>query len=139
MTNLNDASPTDRVHLLVQSSSDDVRLKYTCVVHNAQLIPYRENLLGRVGGTDRFLALDRHLDREVNAIRAICQEYRGQLVVLEGLDILISYLRARSTVFARLFVQRLSQLRQLEATLWIVLPAALVPADWPISRLKQLH
>jgi hypothetical protein len=138
MTNLNDASPTDRAHLLVQLSSDDVRLKYTCVVHNAELIHYRENLLGRVGGADRFLALDRHVDRELNAIRTICHDHHGKIVVLEGLDILISYLRARSAVFAIFFGQRLSQLRQLEASLWVALPPALVPEDWPVSRLEQL-
>ena len=138
MINLNDAVPTDRAHLLVQGHSDDIRLKYTCVTHNAELIHYRDDLIRRIGTNDRFLALDRHVDRELNAIRAICQERHGAVVVLDGLDILITYLRARSPVFAQLFVKRLWQLRQLEATLWVALPVALVPGDWPTSRIKQL-
>lgn len=138
MINLCDAVPTDRPQMLVQTRPGDLRLKRLCLENNAEFVSYRDDLLSRVSRTDRFLALDRNVDRELEAIRTICVNRQGRVIVLDGLDILLTYLRARSPTFSKSFVDRLVSMRQLDGILWVVLPATLVPADWPTYRLRRL-
>jgi hypothetical protein len=139
MTDLHDVFPTDRPHLLVQFRPDELRLRQLCVANNAEYISYRDDLLTRVCGTDHFLVLDRNIDRELDAVRTICVKLQGRVIVLDALDVLITYLRARSPISANLFVRRLLNMRQLDGILWVALPAALVPEDWPTARLKRLE
>ena len=139
MINLLDAVPTDRPHLLVQAGPDDLRLRQLCIANNAEYVSYRDDLLSRISGTERFLVLDRNIDRELDAVRMICVKLQGRVIVLDGLDVVITYLRARSPLFAKLFVDRLINMRQLDAVLWVALPATLVPEDWPTLRLKRLE
>jgi hypothetical protein len=139
MINLHDAVPTDRPHLLLQSGPDDFRLRQVCIANNAEYISYRDDLLARISGTERFLVLDRNIDRELDAVRTICAKLQGRVIVLDGLDVVITYLRARSPMFEKIFVHRLLNMRQLDGVLWLALPAALVPEDWPTLRLKCLE
>lgn len=139
MINLRDAVPTDRPHMLVQSGPDDLRLRRLCVANNAEYVSYREDLLARISAAGRFLVLDRYIHRELDAVRAICAKLQGRVIVLDGLDVVLTYLRARSPIFEQDFVRSLLNMRQLEGVLWVVLPATLVPKDWPTSRLKHFE
>jgi hypothetical protein len=138
MINLLDAVPTDRPHLLVQSGPDDLGLRHLCIQNNAEYVSYRQDLLARISGNERFLVLDRNIDRELDAVRTICVKLQARVIVLDGLDVVITYLRARSPIFENIFVHRLLNMRQLEGVLWVALPATLVPEDWPTLRLKRL-
>jgi hypothetical protein len=110
-----------------------------CIANNAEYVSYRDDLLARISGTERFLVLDRNIDRELDAVRMMCVKLQGRVIVLDGLDVVITYLRARSPVFAKVFVDRLLNMRQLDGILWVALPTALVPEDWPTLRLKRLE
>jgi hypothetical protein len=138
MVDLCDATPTDRPHLLVTLRTDGSALKQLCLSKNAVYINYRDELLARVSRTERFLVLDRNVDRELESLRTLCGRHQGRTILLDGLDALLTYLRARSLVGADVFCRRLCYLRQLEAVLWVAVPPALVPVEWPSSRLRTL-
>lgn len=133
---LREAKPSDRPHILLWDSPNEVDLEQILYYNKAQRINYRDNLLSRIDESkDRFLLLHEHLDRELEAIRSICSQATDEIVLLEGLDYLITYLSVQpSNALASLW-HRLSQMRQLESILWILLPTKLTPPNWPEKRM----
>ena len=127
--NLKNAQPSDRPHFLLWDTPNQAALQQIAFYNHAQLTNYRDSLMGRIDSQDRFLLLHQHLDRELNAIRAICSASHCPIIILEGLDCLITYLSAHSTSHKNLFWQKLLTMRQLENMLWILLPTKLIPYE----------
>jgi hypothetical protein len=131
---LSSAIPSDRVHLISWQTYDELDVRLFCVKQNAEFLSYRDNLLQRTSGEDRFLALDLYVDREITALRTMCDMSTSGIVVIHGMDILVAYLQARSGKVYNLFWDRLLRLRHLTALLWIVLPPSFIPTRWPVDR-----
>ena len=131
---LRNAKPSDRPHLLLWDTPNEADLEQISFYNHAERINYRDNLLSRIDSKERFLVLHQHLDREVDAIRAICSKSSHKVVLLEGLDALVTYLYAQPSIRAALLWQKLSNLRHLESILWILLPNKLAPPNWTADR-----
>lgn len=133
------AQPSDRPHILLIENFDEAHLEHISFYNNAKRINYRQNLLSRLKPADKFLLLHLHLERELNAIRSICSENKENIILLEKLDYLITYLAIQPNPPVRLFWQKLSTMRHLEAVLWIVLPPTLTPPPvWPEKQIFRL-
>lgn len=133
---LRDARPDDRIHLLVWEKPNESDLQHLIFYNNAHLIRYRENLLRRIDGEEKFLALQHNIDRELEAIKSMCIGVNKDIILLEQLDCLISYLSVQVNSNTTLFWKNLENTRKLEKLLWILLPQKLVPQTWPETRLK---
>lgn len=129
---LKDAKPTDRPHFLVWDTPNEADLQQIIFYNNARRVNYRDNLLSRTNPQESFLILHRHVDRELKAIRSICSPANSPVVILEGLDCLITYLSIHGQ--KELFWQKLLNLRQLTSLLWILLPTELIPYNLPQKR-----
>jgi len=132
--NLRSAKPSDRPHLLVWDTPDEVELQQIALYNNAQRVNYRQNLLSRVKPGDRFLVLHQYLDRELNAISSIGASADKPIVLLEGLDCFITYLYVQPASPISLFWQKITDMRHLESLLWILLPSKLVHDGWAETR-----
>lgn len=128
----------DRPHLLLWDTPNDLELRQLAYQENAECISYRTHLLSRINPQNRFLALHYQLDRELDAIKAICANTDKPVVLLKDLDCLITYLHVQPESPITLFWQNLLNTRHLESILWIILPSQLVPPDWDESRLQRL-
>ena len=135
---LRDARPDDQIHLLLWDTPDRNELVRIAAYNNALIVNYRENLLQRINQDDSFLSLQHHLDRELKAIKYMCSEASHQVVLLEGLDCLITYLQVNSGSRITLFWNNLEKTRKLERILWILLPHKLAPNNWPENRIKSI-
>ncbi|BCL36370.1 hypothetical protein [Nostoc sp. MS1] len=135
---LRDARPDDRVHLLLWDTPDEAELKRIVYYNNAHRINYRENLLQRIQPGESFLALHHNLDVELRAIKSICSGVDKQIVLLEGLDCLITYLQVTSGSRITLFWKQLEETRKLEKLLWILLPHQLAPKNWLPERIRRI-
>lgn len=135
---LRDARPDDRAHLLLWDTPNEPELRHLAFYNNAHRVNYRENLLGRINPDDRFLGLQNCLDQELEAIKTMCVGISKPIVLLEGLDCLIAYLRVQSGGHITLFWNNLEKTRKLEKILWILLPYKLVPKTWPEERIKRI-
>ncbi|HEY9809363.1 MAG TPA: hypothetical protein V6D13_08470 [Halomicronema sp.] len=134
------AKPSDRPHILLIENVDETHLQHISFYNNAKRINYRQNLLNRLKPADKFLLLHLHLDRELNAIRFICAENKSEVIILDKLDYLITYLAISPNSILSLFWQKLSTMRHLEAVLWIVLPPTLTPPPvWPEKQIFRLY
>lgn len=129
---LKDAKPTDCPHFLVWDTPNEAILQQIIFYNNAQRVKYRDNLLSRTNSQESFLVLHQQIDRELNTIRSICSQSNVPVVILEELDCLITYLSIYEK--KELFWQKLSNLRQLESLIWILLPTQLIPDDLPQKR-----
>jgi hypothetical protein len=136
---LNNARPDDRVHLLLWDNPSHNDIISISLKNNALCTNYRENLLQRINKDDRFLALQHNLDSELAAIRFMCVGIKEQVVLLENLDCLITYLQVQSGSNISLFWSNLEKTRKLEKLLWIILPIQLAPSTWPKERIKIVH
>jgi hypothetical protein len=58
------------------------------------------------------------------------------MVLLEGLDCLITYLHVQPDSHITLFWNNLEKTHKLEKLLWILLPSKLAPPNWPDNRLR---
>lgn len=125
---LKDAKPSDRPHLLIWDNPQELALQTISFYNNAVRVNYRDHLLSRLNPEDNFLLLHRHLDRELDSLRSICAESVKPIVIVEGLDYLITYLSTHSGEIS-LFWSRLNRIRQLRAILWLVLPSLIVPSN----------
>ncbi len=134
---LPDAKPEDRPHLLLWDNPTEVDLLSLLCDNKAIRVSYRQNLLTRLS-SHQFLVLHQRLDEEFNAIRSICATNYNRTIILEKLDYLITYLSVQSTFPMELFWQKLSELRHLEAVLWILLPAKVLPLNWPRQRVFHI-
>lgn len=133
---LRNARPDNQAHLLIWDTPQD--LWKVAFYNNAEQVSYRDNLVQRLGPGDKFLNLHHNIDEELAAIKAICRDSPKQVVLLEGLDTLISYLRVKSGGQVTLFWQNLEKTRKLESLLWILLPQPLAPPNWPENRILRV-
>ncbi|QIZ72618.1 hypothetical protein [Oxynema aestuarii] len=131
---LNQGRPEDRAHLLVWDTPNHRELETLAFEQNAKIVDYRHHLLARQPPGERFVLLHLHLEREIAELKGICAAAIEPIVILTGLDCLITYLSARRDSPLRLFWSKLEQTRKLESRLWIVLPSKLVPSDWDKNR-----
>ena len=135
---LNQAQPAHSPHLLLWDRFDDLQLKAIAYHYDLEIISYRQNLLSRISPNCSFLALHQNLERELKAIRQICNSSNKKVVILRDLDCLITYLQMQSESPITLFWQTLFDARHLESILWILLPYKLAPPMWTESRLQRL-
>lgn len=135
---LQEAKPSDRPHLLLWDTLNDLDLRQLAYRNNALVISYRTHLLSRIAPQSRFLALHHQLEREMDAIKAICATTDKPIVLLLDLDCLITYLQVRSQSPITLFWQNLFNTRHLESILWIILPSKLAPPNWHESRIQRI-
>lgn len=131
---LREAKPSDHPHLLLWDGPKDLELQQLAYRENADRISYRTHLLSRIAPQSRFLALHHQLERELDAIKAICATTPKPVVLLTDLDCLITYLHVQPESPITLFWQNLWNTRHLERILWIVLPSKLAPPNWDDSR-----
>jgi hypothetical protein len=135
---LRNARPDNQVHLLLWDTPDENELVKISLYNNALRVNYRENLLQRINPDDRFLALQHNLDGELETIKSMCCGISQEVVLLENLDCLITYLQVQPRSQITLFWKNLEKTRKLEKLLWILLPHQLVPNTWPQERIKQI-
>jgi hypothetical protein len=129
------ARPSDRAHLLIWDTPNPFELDQITRYNNAQRISYRENLLQRISPNAKFLTLHHQVDEELAAIKSVCDQSAKPVVLLEGLDCLITYLNTQPGDHITLFWSSLENTRKLQRLLWIVLPHKLVLKTWPEARL----
>lgn len=135
---LRDARPSDRAHLLLWDTPNPFELDQITRYNNAQRISYRENLLQRISPNAKFLTLHHQVDEELAAIKSVCDQSAKPVVLLEGLDCLITYLNTQPGDHITLFWSSLENTRKLQRLLWIVLPHKLVLKTWPETRLIRI-
>jgi hypothetical protein len=136
--NLRTAKPSDRPHLLLWDTLNDLELRQLAYRENAECISYRTHLLNRIDPSKPFLTLHLWLERELDAIKAICAHTHNPVVLLKDLDCLITYLRVQPESPITLFWQNLFYTRHLESILWIVLPSKLMPPNWDDNRIQRI-
>jgi hypothetical protein len=135
---LRDARPDDQIHLLLWDTPDETELVRIAHYNNAHRVNYRQNLLQRNHPEATFLALHHNLDVELSAIKSMCSSVSKEMVLLEGLDCLITYLHVTSGSHITLFWKQLEETRKLEKLLWIILPQQLAPKTWLPERTKRI-
>lgn len=132
---LRNARPDDRAHLLLWDTPNPVELTQLALYNGAQQVSYRDHLVQRIAPNARSLALQNQIDEELDAIRSICEQAVKPVVLLEGLDCLITYLNTQPGDHITLFWSTLENTRKLPRLLWIILPHKLAPKTWPEARL----
>lgn len=135
---LKDARPDNQPHLLIWDNPTKQELWQLAYFNNAEQINYRENLVQRLDPGDKFLNLHYAIDEELGAIKTICKDSPRPVVLLEGLDTLITYLRVKAGGQVTLFWRNLEETRKLESLLWILLPQPLAPPNWPENRILRV-
>lgn len=135
---LDEARPEDRVHLLVWETPNNGQLQDLAFRHNAERVDYRRHLLQRHPPNQRFLVLHHHLERELAALKTLCQQVSKPIILLEGFDCFITYLLSRPNSPITPLWTNLDQTRKLESRLWILLPPALVPPAWDDHRQRRV-
>lgn len=135
---LRNARPDNQVHLLLWDTPDKNELIKISLYNNALIVNYRENLLQRINPGVRFLALHHDFDGEIEAIKSMCCGVSQEIVLLENLDCLVTYLQVQPRSKISLFWKNLEKTRKLERLLWILLPSQLVPNTWPQERIKHM-
>lgn len=135
---LRNARPSDRVHLLLWDTPNQFELDQITRYNNAQRISYRENLMQRINPGDNFLTLHHRVDEELAVLKSICDQSAKTVVLIEGLDCLITYLNTQHGDHITLFWSSLENTRKLQCPLWITLPHKLVPKTWPEARLIRI-
>ena len=135
---LKEARPDNQAHLLIWDAPTKQELWQLAYYNNAQRVNYRENLVNRLNPDDKFLNLHHSIDEELSAIKGICYDSPRPVVLLEGLDTLVTYLRVKPGGQVTLFLQNLEKIRKLESILWILLPQRLTPPTWPENRILRV-
>ncbi len=135
---LRNARPEDRVHLLLWDTPNPVELSQITLYNGAQQVSYRENLIQRISPGAKFLTLHYQVDEELEIIKSICDQAVKPVVLLEGLDFLITYLNTQPGDYITLFWSSLENTRKLPRRLWILLPHKLAPKTWSEARLKRI-
>jgi hypothetical protein len=137
---LNKVPLRDRPYILYWDRPEQSELEHLAFRYTAERVSYRDNLITRHTNLSKsgFLNLDMHGDRELEALKQICQESIKPLVILQDLDILFAYFATCSHSPIDLFWQRLADTRQLACALWIVLPTTLMAKYWDETRIKYL-
>lgn len=137
---LRDARPDNQAHLLLWDTPNPFELDQIARYNNAQRVNYRDNLLQRTRPDAKSLTLHHRVDNgeEMAAIKSICEQAVKPVVLLEGLDCLITYLNVHPGDYITLFWSSLENTRKLQSLLWIILPYKLVPQTWSESRLIRI-
>ena len=137
---LRDARPDNQAHLLLWDTPNPFELDQIARYNNAQRVNYRDNLLQRTRPDTKSLTLHHRVDNgeEMAAIKSICEQAVKPVVLLEGLDCLITYLNVHPGDYITLFWSSLENTRKLQSLLWIILPYKLVPQTWSESRLIRI-
>lgn len=135
---LKDARPDNQAHLLIWDAPTNQELWQLAYYNNAEQVDYRQNLVQRLKVDDKFLNLHYAIDEELAVIKDICRDSSRPVVLLEGLDTLLTYLRVKAGGHVTLFWQNLEKTRKLESLLWILLPQPLVPPHWPQNRILRI-
>jgi hypothetical protein len=130
--------PSDRAHLLLWDTPNPIELDQIIRYNGAQQVSYRENLLQRITPGSKFLNLHHQIDEELEAIKSICERAVKPVVLLEGLDCLITYLNTQPGDHITLFWSSLENTRKLPRLLWILLPQKLAPTTWPDTRIQLI-
>jgi len=114
----------DRPYLLYADKLSKTALNQLVFRYTADHVSYRNDLITRHTSTSKssYLNLQYQTERELEAIKQICQNATKPIVLLEDLDVLLTYLATRSNSHLNLFWQKLASTRQLACPLWIVLP-----------------
>lgn len=136
---LKQARPDNQAHLLIWDNPTESSLWQIAYYNNAEQVNYRDNLMQRLDPDDKFLSLHHAIEKELAAIKAICQDSPKPVVLLEGMDTLITYLRIKAGGQVPLFWRNLEKTRKLESLLWILLPSPLAPQTWPENRILQVN
>jgi hypothetical protein len=136
--NLREVELTDRPHLLGWDAVDPILVKQLCNTQNAEYVNYRDSLLSRTKPSERFLLLDRYIDREIDVFRDLCQKSAGRVLVLHEVDVFIAYLHSRPGPMLNVFWDRLLRTNHLNALLWIVLPMSCIPHRWPNLQVRVI-
>ncbi|GJD20078.1 hypothetical protein RIVM261_050340 [Rivularia sp. IAM M-261] len=135
---LREARPSDRPHLLLWDTPNDLELNALVYREDAECISYRTNLLSRVSATSCYLALDKQLERELDEIKTLCVKTNKPVLLLKDLDCLITYLKIKPESPITLFWKSLFLTKHLESILWILLPSKLVNPIWDESRMRVI-
>ena len=135
---LKEARPDNQAHLLIWDAPTKHELWQLAYYNNAQQVNYRENLVNRLDPDDKFLNLHHSIDEELSVLKGICCDSPRPVVLLEGLDTLVTYLRVKAGGQVTLFWQNLEKTRKLESILWILLPQPLAPPVWPENRILRV-
>lgn len=136
---LKQARPDNQAHLLIWDTPTEASLWQVAHYNNAEQVNYRDNLIQRLDPDDKFLSLHHAIEKELDAIKVICQASPKPMVLLEGMDTLITYLRVKASGRVPLFWRNLEKTRKLESLLWILLPSPLVPQTWPKNRILRVE
>lgn len=114
----------DRPYLLYTDKLSKTALNQLAFRYTADRISYRDDLIARHTNTSKsdYLNLQLHSSRELDAIKQICQNVTKPIVLLEDLDILLTYLYTRPNSPLNLFWRNLATTRQLARPMWILLP-----------------
>lgn len=137
------AKPSGCPHVLIWDAPSQEDLRHLAWREGADCISYRKDLLSRLDpkSQSRFLGLHHQIREEIAVIKNLCKRQAGSkpVILLEDLDILITYLYVQSNSPITLFWQTLFDLRHLERILWIVLPSRiLIPNTWDERRILKL-
>lgn len=135
---LRNARPQDRVHLLLWDTPNLVELNQITLYNDAQRVSYRENLIQRISPGAKFLSLHHQVDEELEIIKSISNQAVKPVVLLEGLDFLITYLNTQPGDYITLFWSSLENTRKLHRIMWILLPHKLAPKTWSEARIKSI-
>lgn len=133
-----DAELRDRPNILAWDRADVLSVRQLCSSLNAEYVNYRDDLIVRTRPSERFLVLDRYIDRELDVLRGFCSQTSRRVVVLHELEVLLAYLQSRPGPMLDVFAERLLRIRHLNALLWIVLPSSCVSNRWPEQRVKNV-
>jgi hypothetical protein len=124
--------------LLLWDTPNPVELSQITLYNGAQRVSYRENLVQRINPGAKFLTLHHQVDEELEIIKSICDQAVKPVVLLEGLDCLITYLNTQPGDYITLFWSSLENTRKLHRLLWILLPHKLAPKTWSEARIKRI-
>ncbi len=137
---LNKVPLRDRPYILYWDHPEQSELEHLAFRYTAERVSYRDNLITRHTSFSKseFLNLHLHWERELEALKQICQESIKPLVILQDLDILFAYYATRSGSPINSFWQKLADTRQLDCPLCIILPTAITAKYWDKDRIKYL-
>lgn len=133
---LQEAKPSDRPHVLLWDTLNDLELQQLAYRNQAFIVSYRSHLKSRINLQSRFLALHHQLERELDVIKAVCADTHKPVVLLKDLDCLITYLQVQPESPTSIFWQSLLNTRHLKSILWLILPSKLAPSNWHHSRIQ---
>ena len=139
LPSLREVRPSDQAHLLFWDEPTPAGLHYLTTYNNAQLHHYRDRLQQRLQPRQKFLHLHHHLPQEIADLTELCHTCQKSIVLLQGFDLLLTYLRVQPNSPLSSFWKTLDLHRKLAVPLWILLPTALQPPQWHRDRALYIN